>query len=159
METHSILFPSFAVNEACGIYDTSFLSFMKRGVREGRPRILRSVFRPRSTTYSGLCADTTRLVLSLSIGFGARVLVARSIFTVGAKRCRRTDVLIRTQISIRLRILTQLAPNVTVGAKRFRYTEVSFQPGYRCNMKCVVYTRKELCDHRLCPRTYRLYRC
>ena len=64
----------------------------------------------------------------------------------------------RTQISIRLRILTQLAPNFTVGAKRFRYTKISFQPGYRCNMKCVVYIRKELCDHRLCPRTYRLFR-
>ena len=53
-------------------------------------------------------------VFSLSIGSGACVLVARSIFTVGAKRCRRTEVLIRTQISIRLRILTQLAPNVAV---------------------------------------------
>ena len=143
------------MEEPCGIYDTSFLSFMKRGVREGRPRILRSVFRPRSTTHSvvemlvevlfqssfhpakftslssqtekiitvgakcfrcaevlfqlpdgniiivgakrfrclGQCEDTPRSVLSLSIGSGARVLVARSIFTVSAKRFRYAEVL------------------------------------------------------------------
>ena len=34
------------------------------------------------------------------------MLVARSIFTVGAKRCRCMEVMIRTQISIQLRILT-----------------------------------------------------
>ena len=45
---------------------------------------------------------------------------------------------------------SQLAPNVTVGAKQFRYTEVSFQPGYRCNMKCVVYIRIELCNMSCC---------
>ena len=45
---------------------------------------------------------------------------------------------------------SQLAPNVTVGAKQFRYTEVSFQPGYRCNMKCVFYIRKELCNMSCC---------
>ena len=45
---------------------------------------------------------------------------------------------------------SQLAPNVTVGAKQFRYTEVSFQPGYRCNMKSVVYIRKELCNMSCC---------
>ena len=45
---------------------------------------------------------------------------------------------------------SQLAPNVTVGAKQFRYTEVSFQPGYRCNMKCVVCIRKELCNMSCC---------
>ena len=105
-------------------------------------------------TYEYCSVRTRQDLYYLSIGSGARVLVARSIFTVGAKRCRRTEVLIRTQISIQLRILTQLAPNVTVGAKRFRYTEVSFQPGYRCNMKRVVYIRKEQCDHRLCPRTF-----
>ena len=33
---------------------------------------------------------------------------------------------------------SQLAPNVTVGAKQFRCTEVSFQRGYQCNIKCVV---------------------
>ena len=56
---------------------------------------------------------TMRSLVILEIDFagseglsGARVLVARSIFTVGAKRRRCTDVLIMTQISNRLRILT-----------------------------------------------------
>ena len=39
---------------------------------------------------------------------------------------------------------SQLAPNVTLGAKQFRCTEVSFQRGYQCNIKCVVYIRMEL---------------
>ena len=43
---------------------------------------------------------------------------------------------------------SQLAPNVAVGAKQFRYTEVSFQRGYRCNMKCVIH--KELCNMSCC---------
>lgn len=41
----------------------------------------------------GQCADTPRSVLLLSIGSGARVLVARSIFTVSAKRFRYAEVL------------------------------------------------------------------
>ena len=43
----------------------------------------------------------------------------------------------------------QHAPNVTVGAKRFRYAEV-LQPAYQSNMKCVVYIRKELCTMSCC---------
>ena len=39
---------------------------------------------------------------------------------------------------------SQLAPDVTVGAKQFRCTEASFQRGYQCNIKCVVYIRMEL---------------
>ena len=43
-----------------------------------------------------------------------------------------------------------LAPNVTVGAQRFRYAEVLSQAGHQSNMKCVVYIRKELCTMSSC---------
>ena len=102
-----------------------------------------------------LYADTARITLPHSVGSGARalsspnaavlcsgarVLVARSIFTVGAKRCRCTEVLIKTEISIRLRILTApkrnhhhssrqtllLVPNTSV-TRKYRSSRVTVQ--------------------------------
>ena len=114
-----------------------------------------------------LYADTARITFPHSVGSGsralsspnaavlcsgARVLVARSILLPMHGSVDQDADLDSTPDfdSSQAESSSQLAPNVTVGAKQFRHTEVSFQPGYRCNMKCVVYIRKELCNMSCC---------
>ena len=100
-------------------------------------------------TASCLCADTARLVLSLSIGSGARAFVGRSIFTVGAKRFRYTDMVSRPRAHRQKHrhCWCQMLPlRGSIVHTRFHWYRRSgfHDTPLQSNVKCDVYIRKEL---------------